>query len=376
LIAEIRSESLDPMGRWIVGWAFSQEEPLDYLGEIEQLIELWSLHRSGDLEAFMEQFAAMGSELNYKNYSEAKIAFLRDHIPLLNDPKERVHMRLRLASLLEEKTLWNEAELQIRQALNEAECAQLQEWESNALNNLAHLFHATNQLGEAEPLIRRALAIDEQSYGDQHPNVALRLNNLAQLLQDTNRLAEAEPLMRRALAMGERLYGPEHPKIATRLNNLAHLLKVTNRLAEAEPLMRRALAIDEKSYGDQHPDVARDLNNLAVLLQATNRLSEAESLMLRALAIDEQSYGDQHPDVAILLNNLAHLLEATNRLAEAEPLAWRAVAILSSFGKKNGHEHPDMQMVLGNYKQLLVAQGCSEKDAQAKVKTKLKKLGS
>jgi hypothetical protein len=112
------------------------------------------------------------------------------------------------------------------------------------------------------------------------------------------------------------------------------------------------------------------------LLQATNRLSEAESLMLRALAIDEQSYGDQHPDVAILLNNLAHLLEATNRLAEAEPLAWRAVAILSSFGKKNGHEHPDMQMVLGNYKQLLVAQGCSEKDAQAKVKTKLKKLGS
>jgi len=418
LIAEIRSESLDPMGRWIVGWAFSQEEPLDYLGEIEQLIELWSLHRSGDLEAFMEQFAAMGFELNYKNYSEAKIAFLRDHIPLLNDPKERVHMRLRLASLLEEKTLWNEAELQIRHALNEAECAHLQEWESTALNNLAILLKATNRLAEAEPLMRRTLAIEEQSYGDQHTNVGIRLSNLAQLLQDTNRLAEAEPLMRRALAMGERLYGPEHPKIATSLNNLALLLKATNRLAEAEPLISRALAIDEQSFGDQHTNVARDLNNLAVLLQATNRLSEAEPLMRRALAIDEQAYGDQHPNVAILLNNLAVLLKATNRLAEAEPLmrralaideksygdqhtkvairltnlaqllkatnrldeaeplAWRAVAILSSFGKKNGHEHPDMQMVLGNYKQLLVAQGYSEEDAETKVKSKLKKLGS
>jgi DNA-binding MarR family transcriptional regulator len=292
LIAEIRSESLDPMGRWIVGWAFSQEEPLDYLSEIEQLIELWSLHRSGDLEAFMEQLAAMGSELNYKNYSDAKISFLRDHIPLLNDPNERIKLRFRLASLLEEKTLWNEAELQIRQALNEAECAHLQEWESNALNNLAHLFHATNRLGEAEPLMRRALASGEQFYGDQHPNVATLLNNLAQLLM------------------------------------------ATNRLGEIEPLMRRALAIDEKSYGDQHPNVARDLNNLAQLLKATNRLSEAE------------------------------------------PLAWRAVAIFSSFGKKNGREHPNMQIVLGNYKQLLVAQGCSEKDAQAKVKTKLKQLHS
>jgi hypothetical protein len=69
----------------------------------------------------------------------------------------------------------------------------------------------------------------------------------------TNRLAEAEPLMRRALAITEKSYGPEH---AAALNNLAALLKDTNRLAEAESLMRRALAIDEKSLGPEHPDVA------------------------------------------------------------------------------------------------------------------------
>ena len=48
---------------------------------------------------------------------------------------------------------------------------------------------------------RHALAIDEASLGKDHPNVAIRLNNLAGLLQDTNRLDEAEPLMRRALAI-------------------------------------------------------------------------------------------------------------------------------------------------------------------------------
>jgi hypothetical protein len=89
-------------------------------------------------------------------------------------------------------------------------------------------------------------------------------------------VAQAFPVMRRALAIDEQSYGDQHPRVAIDLNNLASLLKATNRLAEAEPLMRRALAIDERSYGDQHPDVATDLNNLAVLLQGTNRLVEAE----------------------------------------------------------------------------------------------------
>ena len=55
----------------------------------------------------------------------------------------------------------------------------------------------SNQLPDADALYRRALAIDEASYGPDHPNVARDLNNLAKLLQVTNRLGQAEPLMRR-----------------------------------------------------------------------------------------------------------------------------------------------------------------------------------
>lgn len=63
--------------------------------------------------------------------------------------------------------------------------------------------------------MRRALAIDEQSFGPEHPEVATNLNNLAQLLQDTNRLAEAEPLMRRALDIFTASLGDEHPHTIT-----------------------------------------------------------------------------------------------------------------------------------------------------------------
>lgn len=57
---------------------------------------------------------------------------------------------------------------------------------------------------------RRALAIDEASFGSAH-NVGRNLNNLAGLLLATNRLTEAEPLMRRALAIDEVCFGAEHP---------------------------------------------------------------------------------------------------------------------------------------------------------------------
>ncbi|MBX3419832.1 MAG: tetratricopeptide repeat protein [Pirellulaceae bacterium] len=373
IMDEIRAMPLDSMGTWIVARVPDRELELNYLDEIQQLIELWSLHRSGDLEAFMERFAEMGVELNYKNYSEAKIAFLREHLALLVDPQKRIELRLRLGLLLKEKAHWSDAEAETREALEEAEDLQNPKWTAVALNNLAQLLQATNRLAEAEPLMRRALAIDEQSFGAEHPLVAIRLNNLAQLLQDTNRLAEAEPLMRRALAIDELSYGAEHPDVAIDLNNLAQLLQATNRLAEAEPLMRRALAIDEQSYGAEHPSVARDLNNLAQLLQDTNRLAEAEPLMRRALAIDEQSYGADHPSVARDLNNLAQLLKATNRLSEAEPLMARSFIV---FFRSLGFEHPNTQTVRNNYISLLIDMGLSEAEAIAKIQAKLQKAES
>jgi tetratricopeptide (TPR) repeat protein len=213
------------------------------------------------------------------------------------------------------------------------------------LNNLALLFQDTNRYEEAEPLMRRALAIDEASHGPDHPEVAVDLNNLAALLQATNRSEEAEPLMRRALTIDEASYGPDHPEVAVDLNNLAQLLEDTNRSEEAEPLMLRALDITETSYGPDHPTVAIRLNNLAQLLEDSNRYDEAEPLMRRVLAIDEASYGPDHPTVAIRLNNLANLFQATNRYEEAEPLMRRALAIDEASYEL---DHPNVARDLNN----------------------------
>ena len=225
------------------------------------------------------------------------------------------------------------------------------------LNNLAQLLHDTGRLSEAELLLRRALEIGEQTLGTDHPKVATRLNNLGMLLYETNRLAEAEPLLRRALEIDEQILEPEHPDIAIRLHNLAQLLMATNRYEESEQLIRRAVLIDEKNYGLQDPRVSTGLTNLGLLLKETNRLTEGEPLIRRALEINEANYGWSHPSVAIDLNNLAACLYEMNNLEEAEPLMRRSLAINEqSFGSA----HPRVASSLGNLALLLNRTGRSQ----------------
>jgi len=80
------------------------------------------------------------------------------------------------------------------------------------------------------------LAIGEASYGPNHPTVAIDLNNLAGLLQDSKRLTEAEPLMRRHLAIFinfERKTGRPHRHRDTGVRHYSDLLAAMGK-SEAE----------------------------------------------------------------------------------------------------------------------------------------------
>jgi tetratricopeptide (TPR) repeat protein len=131
--------------------------------------------------------------------------------------------------------LWERLTPHCRTLLNRLQDHVLEPKATRIMNDLAVWLNNRAEHSEAGSLYRRALGIDEKSFGLQHPNVAIRLNNLALLLSDTNRLAEAEPLYRRALGINEKSFGPEHLNVARGLNNLAVLLSDTSRLAEAEP---------------------------------------------------------------------------------------------------------------------------------------------
>ena len=97
--------------------------------------------------------------------------------------------------------------------------------------------------------LRRALAITEASYGKDHPVVARSLHNLAMLLGRTNRLGEAEPLMYRALAIFlafQRDTGHAHTHRDAVIGNYTRLLAAMGR-SEAE--IKAALATLRREAG-------------------------------------------------------------------------------------------------------------------------------
>jgi tetratricopeptide (TPR) repeat protein len=179
------------------------------------------------------------------------------------------------------------------------------------------LFNSANRFAEAEPLMRRALAIDEKAYGPDHPNVALRLYNLATLLQNTKRLEEAEPLFRRALAIWEQSLGKNHPNVGSCLTNLAQLLNATNRQGEAKLLLFRLLEAKGKVGQAEQLQFAVDLNNYAIDLRRLDRYTEAAAMLQRAIGIEDQYLTTDHPKRAHRRNNLAIIFMLADRLDEA-----------------------------------------------------------
>jgi ankyrin repeat protein len=104
---------------------------------------------------------------------------------------------------------------------------------------------AENRPVEAEAAWRAALA-DAEHLGPDDPHLFPPLDRLGNLYQTQGRPAEAEPLLRRALAMRERLLGAEDPDVALSLDSYAGVLRKLGRTAEAEQLETRARAIREK----------------------------------------------------------------------------------------------------------------------------------
>jgi tetratricopeptide (TPR) repeat protein len=162
---------------------------------------------------------------------------------------------------------------------------------------------------EAEPLLQRALAIDEKRLGAEHPDTAQSLNNLAFLYTREGRYEQAEALYRGALASCVLVLGAEHPDTAQSLNNLALLYTREGKYEQAEPLYQHALTMYEKRLGAEHPDTAQSLNNLALLYAREGKYEQAEPLLQRALAIDEKRLGAEHPNTRTVQANYTRLLQ-------------------------------------------------------------------
>lgn len=86
------------------------------------------------------------------------------------------------------------------------------------------------------------MPVFEKAYGTDL-RTAVSLGNLGVVVDAQGRHAEAEPLLRRALAMKEKVLGGNSLSVALTLTQLADTLHALGRKAEADKFAARAAAI-------------------------------------------------------------------------------------------------------------------------------------
>jgi tetratricopeptide (TPR) repeat protein len=116
-------------------------------------------------------------------------------------------------------------------------------------DNLAGLCWAQGRATEAEVLLQESIRLREQASprpyfaGPHQLNLANSLALLAHFYMEQGRLREAEPLLRRALAIKEERLGPEHVHVAWLLEQYGRFLQAAGRGEEAREAEARMQAI-------------------------------------------------------------------------------------------------------------------------------------
>ncbi len=210
---------------------------------------------------------------------------------------------------------------------------------ARVLANQAGVYHFQHDLPRAKAGFERALATLEKALGPDHPDVARTHYDRAMVLQDMGDLPGAVAMNERALAGKERALGPDHPEVAYSLTNLAGVLQETGELPRARSLLERALAIKEKTLAPDNPALGVTVDSLGVIAYALGELPQAKALFERALAIWEKGRGADHPDVAYALVGLGRTLVRLGRIQAASPLLERALAVRE---KAQGGADPDL----------------------------------
>jgi tetratricopeptide (TPR) repeat protein len=277
-----------------------------------------------------------------------------------DDPRVRLAVSGGLGSLARARGLYDDAERELRAAIEEAErtfgADSLET--AGALNGLGVVFKYCGRFDEGAELYHRALEIVERAVGEG-PDAAAIYHNLGGLEHARRNFEAAEPYARRSVEIRRRCAGPDHPAVAEDEAAMASILHALGQDEEAEQLLRHALEVLGPVLGPDHPEVAGAWNNLAAVLQRRGELDAAEEAYHRALEAKERTIGAEHPAVAITLNNLGVNARKRGRADEAEAYYSRALAI---FDGRVEADHPNLLLTLRNYAKLLRAAG---RDAEA-----------
>jgi tetratricopeptide (TPR) repeat protein len=133
------------------------------------------------------------------------------------------------------------------------------------------------------------------------PKKSLFLNEIGLMYSSLEDFDKAIEYYRKALNVDIETYGPDHPKLAIRWNNIGSAWHSKRKFDTAIEFYKKALAINIDSFGPNHPNVGISLNNLGEAWRAKGKfdkgiefLEKARSIFIKARQMDRVKIVENH----------------------------------------------------------------------------------
>jgi tetratricopeptide (TPR) repeat protein len=224
------------------------------------------------------------------------------------------------------------------------------------LDALAEIFGDQCNFAAVEKVTRDAIEIESTLPHPEPLRMARRVHRLGMTHQQAGRIDEAIPMLEKAVAMYEETFGADHLETGNQLAALGAVYRAQGNHEDAQKCLRRALKIHEKTRGMQSEEAVQDLHHLAGSLEETGDLEGAATLYERTLLFKHRAIGGNIDELADLQLGMATLYVNWQNYTRARELLLECVA---TFRRKGG-----ARLAVG-YETLGYVEECSGRYAEA-----------
>jgi len=195
--------------------------------------------------------------------------------------------------------------------------------------------HDAGRSAEAIAVLKPVVAAAEvRAARDPKERIALSttLGQLASVLLEAEDFTGARDIYRRCVALDEASFGPDHPEVAKSLTDLATSEYHLDQLAESRAHLERGKKILSAVYGERGVIVGKLALVDANLAGREHRETEAVASLERANVAFTGVLPSNHPYFAIIEEGLAERLRAMDKCGDAIPHIERALQLLEHNG--------------------------------------------
>jgi CHAT domain-containing protein/tetratricopeptide (TPR) repeat protein len=237
---------------------------------------------------------------------------------------------------------------------------------ADELHKLAEAFVAHGKLEVGKRLYQHGIALLEEEFAADHPDLLPLLNGLSKVYLQLGRCREARKCAERTLAVAEESFagGSREGRLVPALQVIAIACLAEGRFRAAHEAARRALDIQCRTCGDDSLEAAMARGQLGVVYARIGETMEALSHFQRELEILKRLTGTDSEDKisverATTLMNLAGTYLDLDEAQKARSLYEEALELRRSV---SGAKHPETARILSNLALLLCRIG---EDGQA-----------